>query len=182
MRYTGQTAGVIERLTVPDEQGRTVRLTGDLQLDFALNQALSPFALAAIELLDPATFLFANSQFVADLDAVMPEAAAKIFLTYSQPWWQEQLGLQSGRSVSDLPIRQTWTLSADAKIATYADDTVELLRSLPDGARLSVSVQDGADVHQQASFLLTGWNAVRKRIEVACKWPEATEQASSGKR
>ena len=46
-------AGVVERLPVPDEQGRTVRLTGDLQLDFALNQALSPFALAAIELLDP---------------------------------------------------------------------------------------------------------------------------------
>ncbi|MGH3929183.1 MAG: DEAD/DEAH box helicase, partial [Pseudonocardiaceae bacterium] len=45
-------AGVIERLAVPDAQGRTVRLTGDLQLDFALNQALSPFALAAIELLD----------------------------------------------------------------------------------------------------------------------------------
>jgi hypothetical protein len=46
-------AGVIERLPVPDEQGRTVRLTGELQLDFALNQALSPFALAVIELLDP---------------------------------------------------------------------------------------------------------------------------------
>ncbi|MGH3718435.1 MAG: DEAD/DEAH box helicase [Pseudonocardiaceae bacterium] len=46
-------AGVVERLAVPDDQGRTVRLTGDLQLDFALNQALSPFALAAIELLDP---------------------------------------------------------------------------------------------------------------------------------
>ncbi len=46
-------AGVIERLPVPDAHGRTVRLTGDLQLDFALNQALSPFALAAIELLDP---------------------------------------------------------------------------------------------------------------------------------
>ncbi|MGH3823412.1 MAG: DEAD/DEAH box helicase [Pseudonocardiaceae bacterium] len=46
-------AGVIERLTIPDAEGRTVRLTGDLQLDFALNQALSPFALAAIELLDP---------------------------------------------------------------------------------------------------------------------------------
>jgi superfamily II RNA helicase len=45
-------AGVVERLAVPDARGRTVRLTGDLQLDFALNQALSPFALAAIELLD----------------------------------------------------------------------------------------------------------------------------------
>ena len=46
-------AGVVERLPVPDAEGRTVRLTVDLQLDFALNQPLSPFALAAIELLDP---------------------------------------------------------------------------------------------------------------------------------
>ncbi len=45
--------GVVERLSSPDEEGRYVRLTVDLQLDFALNQPLSPFALAAIELLDP---------------------------------------------------------------------------------------------------------------------------------
>ena len=45
--------GVVERLDEPDEEGRLVRLTVDLQLDFALNQPLSPFALAAIELLDP---------------------------------------------------------------------------------------------------------------------------------
>ncbi len=47
--------GVVERLAEPDEEGRYVRLTVDLQLDFALNQPLSPFALAAIELLDPAS-------------------------------------------------------------------------------------------------------------------------------
>jgi superfamily II RNA helicase len=45
-------AGVVERLDEPDKQGRIVRLTVDLQFDFALNQPLSPFALAAIELLD----------------------------------------------------------------------------------------------------------------------------------
>ncbi|APU20411.1 DEAD/DEAH box helicase [Actinoalloteichus sp. GBA129-24] len=45
-------AGVVERLPEPDEAGRTVRVTDDLQLDFALNQPLSPFALAAIDLLD----------------------------------------------------------------------------------------------------------------------------------
>ncbi|HVK24573.1 MAG TPA: DUF3516 domain-containing protein [Actinokineospora sp.] len=45
-------AGVVEKLDEPDEYGRTVRLTMDLQLNFALNQPLSPFALAAIELLD----------------------------------------------------------------------------------------------------------------------------------
>jgi len=44
--------GVVERLDEPDEDGRYVRVTVDLQFDFALNQPLSPFALAAIELLD----------------------------------------------------------------------------------------------------------------------------------
>ena len=44
--------GVVERLDEPDADGRSVRLTVDLQFDFALNQPLSPLALAAIELLD----------------------------------------------------------------------------------------------------------------------------------
>ncbi|MCU1496235.1 MAG: hypothetical protein JWM47_188 [Acidimicrobiales bacterium] len=45
-------AGVVEELAEPDDQGRTVRVTIDLQAEFALNQPLSPFALAAFELLD----------------------------------------------------------------------------------------------------------------------------------
>jgi hypothetical protein len=46
--------GVVERVSAAEAavSGRTVRLTVDLQLDFALNQPLSPLALAAIELLD----------------------------------------------------------------------------------------------------------------------------------
>jgi superfamily II RNA helicase len=47
------TAGVVERLDEPDEFGRTLRLTVDLQKDFSLNQPLSTFALAALDLLDP---------------------------------------------------------------------------------------------------------------------------------
>jgi hypothetical protein len=53
------TAGVVERLPEPDTTGRTVRLTVDLQSDFALNQPLSPFALAAFEVLDTASPTFA---------------------------------------------------------------------------------------------------------------------------
>ncbi|GGR26280.1 DUF3516 domain-containing protein [Streptomyces netropsis] len=45
--------GVVEQLDQPDAEGRTVRLTVDLQSDFALNQPLSTFALASFELLDP---------------------------------------------------------------------------------------------------------------------------------
>jgi superfamily II RNA helicase len=44
--------GVVERLDPPDAEGRTVRLTVDLGDEFALNQPLSPFAVAAFELLD----------------------------------------------------------------------------------------------------------------------------------
>ncbi len=50
------TAGVIEVTTVPGGEGGTTelswRLVDDLQVDFALNQPLSTFALAAVELLD----------------------------------------------------------------------------------------------------------------------------------
>jgi superfamily II RNA helicase len=46
-------AGVVE------SNGGEVRLTGDLQIDFALNQPLSPFALAAIELLDRESLTYA---------------------------------------------------------------------------------------------------------------------------
>ncbi|NUP26566.1 MAG: DUF3516 domain-containing protein [Nocardia sp.] len=48
-------AGVVQQLSEPDEKGRYARLTVDLQRDFALDQPLSPFALAAFELLDNAS-------------------------------------------------------------------------------------------------------------------------------
>jgi hypothetical protein len=50
---------VIERLAEPDAQGRVVRLTVDVPMNFALNQPLSTFALAAIELLDAESENFA---------------------------------------------------------------------------------------------------------------------------
>lgn len=48
-------AGVVEKVRVPDADGRlrpSARLMVDLPRDFALNQPLSPFALAAMDLLD----------------------------------------------------------------------------------------------------------------------------------
>ena len=50
-----RTAGVVERVPRADGRGRTVRLTVDLPAQFALNQALSPFAYAALDVLDPAS-------------------------------------------------------------------------------------------------------------------------------
>src|ERR1700691_1299671 len=52
-------AGVLERLDEPDADGRRYRLTVDLPPDFALNQPLSTFALAAVDVLDPASETYA---------------------------------------------------------------------------------------------------------------------------
>ncbi len=46
-------AGIVETVVDAGSSAPTIRLTVDLQPNFALNQPLSPFALAAIELLDP---------------------------------------------------------------------------------------------------------------------------------
>ena len=76
------TAGVVERLDGPDAEGRRVRLTVDLQSDFALNQPLSPFALAALDLLDresPTWHLDVLSVLEATLDNPSQILAAQQF-------------------------------------------------------------------------------------------------------
>ncbi|GGC59978.1 DUF3516 domain-containing protein [Hoyosella rhizosphaerae] len=73
-------AHIVERFDEPDEDGRWARLTVDLQRDFALNQPLSPFALAALELLDrdsPSYALDAVSVIEATLDDPRPVLMAQ---------------------------------------------------------------------------------------------------------
>jgi superfamily II RNA helicase len=74
--------GVVERLSEPDDQGRLARLTVDLQDDFALNQPLSPLALATIELLDvtsPDYPLDVISVIESTLDNPRPVLSAQLF-------------------------------------------------------------------------------------------------------
>ncbi|SBS76015.1 DEAD/DEAH box helicase domain protein [uncultured Mycobacterium sp.] len=52
-------AGVLERLDEPEADGRRYRLTVDLPPDFALNQPLSTFALAAVDVLDTTSETYA---------------------------------------------------------------------------------------------------------------------------
>jgi superfamily II DNA/RNA helicase len=76
------TAGVVQRLDPPDEHGRRFRLTVDLPPDFALDQPLSPLALAAVELLDrddPGYALDAVSVVEATLDSPGVVLAAQRF-------------------------------------------------------------------------------------------------------
>jgi superfamily II RNA helicase len=64
--------GVLQRLPEPDDTGRTLVVTADLQQDFALNQPLAPFALAALDVLDPDAPTFALDV-VSIIEAVLDD-------------------------------------------------------------------------------------------------------------
>ncbi len=75
-------SGVLERLPEPDPTGRTLAVTGELQEDFALNQPLAPFAVAALEVLDgesPTYALDVVSVVEAVLDDPRPVLLAQQF-------------------------------------------------------------------------------------------------------
>ena len=90
--------------------------------------------------------------------------------------------VQVDYQINDQPfVRLQWTVSADGKTASYKDDAVGLLRSLPENARLKISVFDRQGLGQEATFQLTGLDSVRKKIGLACKWATDSRQNVSGK-
>jgi superfamily II RNA helicase len=74
-------AGALERLPVADELGRRIRVTADLQADFALDSPLSPFVLEAVPRLEgsaPAWPLDVMSVVEATLDNPVPVLIAQL--------------------------------------------------------------------------------------------------------
>ncbi|AEF41371.1 flavin monoamine oxidase family protein [Hoyosella subflava] len=60
---------------------------------------------AAIEALDQTSFLFDSRETRADISAVAPVPASKLFLAFDEPWWEEIAG-DHGNLATDLPLRQ----------------------------------------------------------------------------
>ena len=72
-------------------------------------------------------------------DAVAGYPAFKLFLLYETRWWEQTQGITHGRSVSDLPIRQTYYFRPDAcESATAA--------GCPDYGLVMASYDDGQAV------------------------------------
>ena len=66
-------------------------------------------------------------------------------------------------------VKRAWTASVDGKSASYPDDAAALLSSIPDGARLTIDLFDSSGAGHDAMFQLTGLDAIRRKIETACK-------------
>ena len=67
------------------------------------------------------------------VNAVISQAAFKIFLGYPYPWWRV-LGLQAGRSITDMPLRQTFYFQTEGeqKGADPANDNSLMMVSYND--------------------------------------------------
>jgi hypothetical protein len=91
--------------------------------------------------------------------------------------------VQVDYQINDQPlVRLQWAVAVDGKSASYKDDAVDLLRSLPEGGRLKINVLGGQGPGHDATFQLLGFEAVRKKIAVACKWAPVADKAAAGKR
>ena len=87
--------------------------------------------------------------------------------------------LQVDLRVNDQPaVRMQWIASSDGRTAIFKDDAVRFLRSLPDGGRIMVGVSDSQGMAHEASFQLTGLNAIRQKIAAACKWTPAPDRVA----
>jgi hypothetical protein len=92
-------------------------------------------------------------------------------------------GLLVDYQIDDQPVvQEPWMLSADGKTATYKNDPVELLRSIPEGATLKIAVTDKGNVRREATFALRGLSGIRKEVGTTCKWLPVTANTSSDKR
>jgi hypothetical protein len=81
--------------------------------------------------------------------------------------------------INDQPVvRQPWILSTDGKTASYRNDPVGLLRSIPEGATLKVAVADKANIRREATFELSGLSGIRQKVGTTCKWAPVTATSS----
>jgi len=85
--------------------------------------------------------------------------------------------------INDQPmVRQPWIISSDGKTATYRNDPVELLRSIPEGATMKIAVTDKSNVRHETTFELTGLSSVRHKVGTSCNWASGTAKTSSDRR
>ena len=96
----------------------------------------------SIEMLDPDCFFLSDDRFAESMHAITAGPLAKIHLAFDTAWW-EGLGIDGGKSITDLPIRQTyyWGKEADGQallMASYHDgQAIDFWQGLTGGRRFN---------------------------------------------
>ncbi|KDM89889.1 flavin monoamine oxidase family protein [Photobacterium galatheae] len=94
----------------------------------------------AIDLLEPNCPLLQQPAVKSLTGSVTPRPLFKLFTTYASPWWVEQSGIESGRSVTNMPVRQTYYWPTDEGKPALSGPAI-LMASYDDG--VNVGFWDG---------------------------------------
>jgi len=113
------------------------------------------------------------------IPSVLIQSAFKLFLAYEKPWWRA-LGLQAGRSVTDLPIRQVYYFGTEAEqegglpfmnsllMASYNDiSTVPFWKGLEKGDRFAGYEPSCVESKVETIVPLTEFAATEEMVYVA---------------
>jgi hypothetical protein len=179
-RFTDPPTGAIQPNISPKTTDVPVRPTGT---NWVISETTSPVDYGPL-----VTALIHSSSQVKDVPTALVvrcRAQHTELLVRTDGIWATTRGseLRVDYRVNDQPaVGLQWILSSDGKTATYKDDPVGFLRSLPDGARLKINVADRTGSSHEATFQIDGWDVVRNKIGTACKWARTNDKTSSGKR
>jgi superfamily II RNA helicase len=135
--------GVVERLDQPDPDGRWVRVTTDLQEDFALNQPLSPFILEALPRLSAASPTW-------DLDVI-----SVVESTLEDPW--PVLAAQLDRLKAE-------TLARLKEEGVEYEERMEVLRNLEHPKPLADLLYDAFDTYRVRHVWARDYNVHPKSV------------------
>ncbi|MEJ4112378.1 DEAD/DEAH box helicase [Corynebacterium kroppenstedtii] len=149
-------AGIIEHSDGPDDTGRYCHVTDELQRDFALNQPLSPFAVAALDILDPE-----SETFTLDIISVMES-----ILDDPGPLLRAQEKKERGEEIAALKAEGVDYTERMARVE-------EITWPMPLKEELDEAFETYADGHPWArEFSLSPKSVVRHMIERAMNFSD----------
>lgn len=94
----------------------------------------------ALDLVTPGSPLLQDTDVKALVQSVTPRPLFKLFTTYTYPWWRPA-GVEAGRTVTDMPVRQTYYWPTDQGQAAEPGAPAMLMASYDDG--LNIGFWDG---------------------------------------
>ncbi len=98
--------------TQTDEYGRTKDISRGSVVKVHADHVILAMPRRSLELIRWSGFL--DDGLKVNIRSVISQWAFKIFLAYPYPWWRA-LGLEAGRSITDMPIRQTFYFQTEGE-------------------------------------------------------------------
>lgn len=118
-----------------DDSGPLLRLHFSEQPSVTARHVLLAMPRRSLELLDSTHTEFLSEPFVRNaISSVTPQAMFKMFMCYRYPWWRDA-GVHTGRSITDLPLRQTYYFDSEPDPGHYEPEIMDslLMASYDDG-------------------------------------------------